>query len=97
VFERFLIVDSFACRIGKGREAAVARASEMTRRYRWFLKLDIRKYFNSIRHDTLISLLARKFKDRRLLDVFGRIIAVRLGSVRLGSDLVSSFFDGWHW
>ena len=75
VFERFLIADTFACRRGKGREAAVERARHFARRYPWFLKLDIRKYFNSIDHEVLLGRLARKFKDRRLLDLFGRIIA----------------------
>jgi hypothetical protein len=74
VFERFLIADTFACRRGKGRLAAVERARHFAQRYPWFLKLDIRKYFDSIRHDTLLGLLERKFKDRRLLDLFGRII-----------------------
>ncbi len=75
VFERLLIADTFACRRGKGREAAVERAKQFARRYPWFLKLDIRKYFNSIDHERLLWLLGRKFKDRRLLDLFGRIIA----------------------
>ena len=75
VFERLLIADTFACRRGKGREAAVERAKQFARRYPWFLKLDIRKYFNSIDHERLLELLGRKFKDRRLLDLFGRIIA----------------------
>jgi hypothetical protein len=74
VFERLLIADTFACRRGKGREAAVERARQFARGYPWFLKLDIRKYFNSIEHERLIGFLCRKFKDRRLLDLFGRII-----------------------
>jgi hypothetical protein len=75
VFERSLIADTFACRRGKGREAAVERARHFARRHPWFLKLDIRRYFNSIDHEILRGKLGRKFKDRRLLDLFGRIIA----------------------
>ena len=102
VFERFLIADTFACRRGKGREAAVERAKQFARRYPWFLKLDIRKYFNSIDHEILLGLLARKFKDRRLLDLFGRIIAsyevapgrgVPIGS--LTSQHFANFYLGW--
>ncbi len=55
VFERFLIADTFACRRGKGREAAVERAKQFARRYPWFLKLDIRKYFDSIEHERSCS------------------------------------------
>jgi RNA-directed DNA polymerase len=75
VFERLLIADTFACRRGKGREAAVERAMQFAGRHKWFLKLDIRKYFHSIDHQRLLELLGRKFKDRRLLDLLGRIIA----------------------
>jgi RNA-directed DNA polymerase len=75
VFERLLIADTFACRRGKGRVAAVERARFFARRYPWFLKLDIRKYFDSIDHEILSRQLRRKFKDRRLLDLFDRIIA----------------------
>lgn len=75
VFERLLIADTFACRRGKGRIAAVERARSFARCFHWFLKLDIRKYFDSIDHAILSRLLRRKLKDRRLLELFDRIIA----------------------
>jgi RNA-directed DNA polymerase len=102
VFERFLIADTFACRRGKGREAAVERARHFARRHPWFLKLDIRKYFDSIDHEVLLGLLARKFKDRRLLDLFGRTVdsyevapgrGVPIGS--LTSQHFANFYLGW--
>ncbi|MGO9466261.1 MAG: reverse transcriptase domain-containing protein [Isosphaeraceae bacterium] len=75
IFDRFLIDDTFACRCGKGRIAAVERAGEFARGHAFFLKLDIRKYFDSIAHSVLRERLEHRFKDRRLLDLFGRIIA----------------------
>jgi len=102
VFERFLIFDTYACRVGKGREAAVVRASEFARRYQWYLKLDIRRYFNSIPHAMLLDLLARKLKDARLLDIFARIVAsyeaspgcgIPIGS--LTSQHFANFYLGW--
>jgi hypothetical protein len=36
ILDRWLIDDTFACRIGKGREAAIARAQEFSRKYGWF-------------------------------------------------------------
>jgi RNA-directed DNA polymerase len=102
VFERFLIADTFACRRGKGRIRAVERAQYFSRRYPWFLKLDIRKYFNSIDHEILSKRLGKKFKDRRLLDLFDRIIAsyevmpghgVPIGS--LTSQHFANFYLGW--
>lgn len=74
VLERAAVFDSYACRKGKGRLRAVARALGYARTHGWFLKLDIRKYFDSIHHDTLRSLLRRKFKDPLVLGVFDRII-----------------------
>lgn len=73
-FERFSIYDSYACRLGKGLHLAIARARDYQRSHQWFLKLDVRKYFDSIDHCTLKALLARRFKDLRLLDIFARII-----------------------
>lgn len=75
VFERWLIADSFACRVSKGRHACLARTQTFAARHGYFLKLDIRKYFDSISHFVLIDRLARLFKDRQLLQLFERIIA----------------------
>ncbi len=74
VFERHLVFDSYASRKGKGVHAALARARFFTRRYRWYLKLDVRKFFDSVHHDVLKSQLARLFKDPRVLEIFGKII-----------------------
>ena len=60
-FERWLIDDTFACRIGKGRLAAIGRSEQFAARYEWYLKMDVRKYFDSIDHRVLLALLERKF------------------------------------
>jgi RNA-directed DNA polymerase len=74
-FERRLIFDTYACRPGKGTHAAVARAQQFARRHRYFLKCDVRKYFQSVDHAPLRALLARLFKDPPLLALLDRIIA----------------------
>lgn len=74
-FERWLIADTFACRRGRGRLAALDRARRFASGHAAFLKLDIRRYFDSITHEILLDRLGRLFKDPRLLDLFGRIIA----------------------
>ncbi len=73
-FERRLIFDSYACRIGKGTHAAIARAQRFARRYRYVLKCDIRKFFQSVDHAVLKALLSRLFKEPPLLALLGRII-----------------------
>lgn len=75
VLERAAVFDSYACRKGKGRWRAVQRAQGYARSHGWFLKMDIRKYFDSIHQATLRELLARKFKDPLVLGVFERILA----------------------
>lgn len=73
-FEKYQIFDSYASRLGKGTYAAIERASAFQKKYKWFLKLDIRKYFDSIDHKVLKNLLVNRFKDKLLLSVFNQII-----------------------
>lgn len=73
-FERWLIADSFACRPGKGREAALRRAEHFAARYPWFLKLDVAKYFDSILQAMLMTEVERRFRDRRLVALWRRIV-----------------------
>jgi len=74
VFERRLIFDTYACRPGKGAHAAIGRAQQFARQYRYFLKCDVRHYFERVDHAVLKALLARLFKDIPLLTLLNRII-----------------------
>lgn len=73
-FERHLIFDCYASRPGKGTHKAIKRVQDMMGAYRYFAKIDIRKYFDSIDHDVLKALLVRLFNDQRLLCLFDKII-----------------------
>ena len=73
--ERYAVFDSYACRKEKGSVKAVQRAQYFIRRYGWYLKLDIRKYFDSIDHQQLMTLLARVFAEQKLLDLFSQLLA----------------------
>ena len=102
VLERFLIDDTFACRIGKGRNAALKRARQFASRGGYFLKMDVHKYFESIPHAELVHRLNRRFKDPRLLDLLSRIIhSHHQGSGRglpigsLTSQHFANFYLGW--
>jgi RNA-directed DNA polymerase len=74
VLDRKLIEDSFACRTGKGTHGALSRAQVFARRYEWFLKLDVRRFFDSVVHATLVEMLGSVFKDERVLFLFHRIL-----------------------
>lgn len=73
-FERFQIYDSYACRKEKGTYAALARAVSFQKKYKWFLKLDVKKYFDSISHEILFAKIQHIFKDPVLLDGYEAII-----------------------
>lgn len=75
LFEASLISDTYACRVGKGRIAALHRARQFSQRWGYSLKLDMRKYFDSVSHPLLISCLQSLVKDGRLLTLFGHIVA----------------------
>jgi hypothetical protein len=74
VLEGYAIGGSYACRRGKGTLAAIERAQVLARRHPWFLKLDVRRYFETVDHAVLEALLRRKLKDRRLLALCDRVI-----------------------
>ena len=88
-FDRRLIDDSFACRVGRGRIAAVVRAQEFSAAHPFFLRLDVRKYFDSIPHSNLLSMLARLIKDRRMFELFTQIIYSYRSSVGRGLPIGS--------
>ena len=58
----------------KGTYAALDKAKLNQQKYKYYLKLDIRKYFDSIDHKVLFNLLKTKFKDKALLNIFLQII-----------------------
>jgi len=74
VFERHLIDHSYACRKGKGTHAAVRYAGRATTSGRSFAKLDMKKYFDSIDHVILKTLLRRLCKDAHVLFLLDGII-----------------------
>lgn len=74
VFNKGLIETTFATRKEKGVYAALDKAVEAITKYPFSVKLDFRKYYDSISHDLLKSKLRRLFKDPKLLALFDRII-----------------------
>lgn len=73
-FEAYQISESYACRKGRGVHRALERLRCFTTSRRYFLKLDVRKYFDHISHLTLQRLLERRFKDERLLALLWKIV-----------------------
>jgi len=98
-FERVHIYDSYASRQGKGTYAALERAKTFTNRYPWYLKLDVRKFFESVSHEVLVLQLARMFKDAAVVGIFEQIICSYEASPGRGlpiGNLTSQYFANHH-
>jgi retron-type reverse transcriptase len=67
IFEKSYICHSYACRKDKGTHRAIKQAQRYCRKYEYFLKCDIKKYFASIHHQVLKQILNDKIKDPELL------------------------------
>jgi retron-type reverse transcriptase len=82
IFDKGFIYDSYACRKGKGTHSAIKRLDHFIRSActKWgednvyCLKCDISKYFDSIDHEVLMSLIERKIKDPKLLWLINKVV-----------------------
>lgn len=81
ILDKKLIYDNAACRIGKGTHFAISRVSKFLHRHfnkyginGYFLKCDIRKYFDNIDHEVLKQKISKVIYDNRILDFLYQII-----------------------
>lgn len=74
VLDRQLVDHTYACRVGKGTLRAVRRVQHLLLRQPWYVKIDVRRYFDSIDHAVLIPFLHRRFRDAGLRDLLTRIV-----------------------
>ncbi|MEM1369009.1 MAG: RNA-directed DNA polymerase [Cyanobacteria bacterium P01_H01_bin.15] len=65
IFERTYTRSSYANRVGFGTHKALKRFVNLSRTYRYVLQCDLQKYFPSIDHEILKSLLRRKIRCQR--------------------------------
>ena len=76
-FERGFYPHSYACRRGKGTHAGVACLRQYLRQYStppYYLQIDIKSYFASIPHDTLMAIIRRKIADSDVLALIRKIL-----------------------
>lgn len=81
IFDRTFTFDSYSCRLEKGTHRAIKRLEKFTgtvsknySRDCWALKLDIKKFFESVDHDILKDLIRRKVFDRDMLLLINKVI-----------------------
>lgn len=80
-FDKCFIFDSYSCRKEKGTHAGVKRVRDFLlkesrnhTRTVYALKCDIRKYFDSIDHEILMSLISEQVKDEPLSELIRTVI-----------------------
>lgn len=66
---------SFGFRLGRGAHDAVEQAREhVAAGCRWVVDMDLEKFFDRVNHDILMSRLARRIKDKRILRLIRRYL-----------------------
>ena len=96
LFERKFIYDSYACRKGKGTHRAVSRVVYFERKLRkrgkfYVLKGDISKYFPSVNHEILKSVLRRTIRCKKTLILLDMIVESTEAGMPIGT-LTSQLF-----
>ena len=72
LFDPTFSQDSYGFRPGRSTHQAVLRAKEHVEAgYRWVVDLDLEKFFDRVQHDVLMSRVARRVKDKRILHLIG--------------------------
>ena len=90
-YDRCFSDHSFGFRLGRGAHDAVERAREhMAAGYRWVVDMDLEKFFDRVNHDILMSRLARRIEDKRIL----RLIRRYLQAGMMEGGLVSPRVEG---
>ena len=73
-WEELAVGSSFACRPGKGGHRAVSRARALARQHAWFLKLDVRHFFETVDHAVVLDLLGRAVADARVRSLLQAVV-----------------------
>lgn len=76
LYDRQFIYDVWSCREGKGLHAALERAQFFLRKYEqgFFWRADIEKFFDSVDHGVLLSLLQLRVRDEHMLRLLTHVI-----------------------
>jgi len=75
VFEPNFSESSYGFRPNRSAQQAVLKAREYVREgRRWVVDIDLEKFFDRVNHDILMSRLARRIKDKRVLRLIRRYL-----------------------
>jgi len=98
-WNKIFVFDSWSSRKKKGIHGAVKRLQDVGLRLSqnhtrtlWVLKLDVRKFFDSVDHNVLLDILEKRTPDQRLMALFRDIIESFSPGLPLG-NLTSQLFS----
>lgn len=75
IFDRNFSADSYGFRPGKSAHQALLKAKEYIAEGRpWIVDIDLEKFFDRVNHDILMSRIARRIKDKRVLLLIRRFL-----------------------
>lgn len=105
IFVSTFTADTYSCIKGRGIHSCADKLKRILRNdpegTKYCLKLDIKKFYPSIDHDILKSLLRKKLKDQRLLVLLDEIIdsadGVPIGNYlsQYFANFYLTYFDHW--
>lgn len=81
IYQGSFIAHSFSCQDDRGAHRALKSVIAMCRRQScnytrnfWYLKGDVKKFFDNIDHGVLLKILSRKIKDEKFIWLIGKIL-----------------------
>ncbi len=90
-YEKYFSEHSYGCRPNRRAQQAVEEAlTYLNEGYEWVIDLDIEKYFDTVNHDKLISILRERIKDAKTL----RLIRQFLQAGVMENGLISPSEEG---
>ena len=92
IFDRGFIDDTYACRRGRGTHLAVDRCHAFVKRFPYYLKGDVLKFFPCVDHAILLGLLRKRIADGRLMALIEALLD--WGKDILAHERPQSYFPG---
>ena len=75
IYERKFHTNSYGFRPGKSAQQAVLKAAEyMNEGYNWVVDIDLEKFFDTVEHDKMISILNKEIKDGKTLSLIRKFL-----------------------
>ena len=75
IYERKFHENSYGFRPGKSAQKAVLKAVKyMNEGYNWVVDIDLEKFFDTVEHDKLISVLNKEIKDGKILSLIRKFL-----------------------